>query len=251
MNNANSEAAMTADSKAKASNAQRTTPEHALIVEDVRKAFRNPSGGVLEVLRGVTFAAAWGEMLAVVGASGAGKSTLLHVLGGLEAADAGCVRLGEFDITRATLAEQSRFRNASVGFVFQFHHLLPDLTAAENVALPLLVARRSSTEARAAARAMLERVGLGERAAHRTGEMSGGEQQRVAIARALVHEPRLVLADEPTGNLDARTGEEVGELLLSLCRARGACVIIATHNEQLARTCDRRLLVKDGRVVED
>ncbi|HVF48784.1 MAG TPA: ABC transporter ATP-binding protein [Pyrinomonadaceae bacterium] len=226
-------------------------PGGALVVEDVWKSFRNPAGGVLEVLRGVTFAAAWGEMLAVVGASGAGKSTLLHVLGGLEAADAGRVRLGEFDITRAAVAEQSRFRNASVGFVFQFHHLLPDLTAAENVALPLLVARRSNAEARGAAQAMLERVGLRERAAHRTGEMSGGEQQRVAIARALVGEPRLVLADEPTGNLDARTGEEVGALLLSLCRARPACVVIATHNEQLARTCDRRLLIKDGRVGED
>jgi lipoprotein-releasing system ATP-binding protein len=233
--------AMTPDSRLQ-------TPDAHLVVSGLRKSFRSPAGGVLEVLRGVTFSVAAGEMLAVMGASGAGKSTLLHVLGGLEAADEGSARLGEFEITRAGVAEQLRFRNARVGFVFQFHHLLPDLTAAENVALPLLVARRNGREAHDAALRMLERVGLIERAAHQVGEMSGGEQQRVAVARALISEPRLVLADEPTGNLDARTGQEIGALLLSLCRAQRAAVVVATHNEQLARTCDRALLLAGGRL---
>lgn len=221
-----------------------------LMVNDLRKSFRDPAGRVLEVLRGVSLTLAAGEMLAVVGASGAGKSTLLHVLGGLEAPDSGCAQLGDFEITRArSHTAQAHFRNTQIGFVFQFHHLLPDLTATENVALPLLIARRSMAEARAAATDLLARVGLAARAAHRIGEMSGGEQQRVAIARALVTQPRLVLADEPTGNLDARTGEEIGALLLALCRARRAGVIIATHNEPLARTCDRVLLLRDGNLA--
>ena len=208
----------------------------------------------MEILRGVSFEVRAGEMLAIVGASGAGKSTLLHVLGGLEAADGGEARLGGFEITRrgggVERREQSRFRNAKVGFVFQFHHLLADLTAKENVALPLLIARRSRRETEARAASMLERVGLSKRAAHGAGELSGGEQQRVAIARALVGEPRLLLADEPTGNLDAQTAEEVGSLLFTLCRERKACVVVATHNEQLARMCDRVLLLREGRLEE-
>ena len=194
----------------------------------------------------MSFALAAGEMLAVTGASGAGKSTLLHVLGGLDAADGGSVRLGGTELTRAVGAELSRVRGEEVGFVFQFHHLLPDLSALENVALPLLVARRKPREAREAASELLAAVGLSERASHRPGELSGGEQQRTAIARALVHAPRLLLCDEPTGNLDARTGESVAALLKTLARTRGAGVIVATHNEQLARTCDRTMLLKDG-----
>lgn len=229
------------------------TLNSGLLVSGLRKTFRDPSGGVIEVLRGVSFGAAAGEAVAVVGASGAGKSTLLHALGGLEAADEGSVRLGDFEITRAGVpsSELARFRNARVGFVFQFHHLLADLTAEENVALPLLVARRKFSEARREAAQMLEVVGLGARASHRAGELSGGERQRVAVARALVTSPRLVLADEPTGNLDTRTGEEVGALMLEACRARGAIAVVATHNEQLARACDRRLRLADGRVRED
>jgi lipoprotein-releasing system ATP-binding protein len=221
-----------------------------LKAEDLRKSFREPAGGVLEVLRGVSFGLAAGEMAAVVGASGAGKTTLLHVLGGLEAADEGCARLGRFRITRASAAELARWRGREVGFVFQFHHLLADLSAEENVALPLLVARAGWREALAASRGMLEKVGLGARLRHAAGELSGGEQQRVAVARALVRRPRLVLADEPTGNLDARTGGEVGALLLSLCREARACVLVATHNESLARLCDRRLVLRDGRLEE-
>ena len=223
-----------------------------LVVHDVRKAFRDPAGGALEVLRGVAFTLGAGEMAAVLGASGAGKSTLLHVLGGLERADAGSALLGGFDILRAAGAELARFRGREVGFVFQFHHLLPDLSAVENVALPLLVARRKPGEAREAASEMLERVGLSKRARHRAGELSGGEQQRVAIARALVRRPRLVLADEPTGNLDARTGEDIGALFFDVCRERGACVLVATHNESLARSfCDRRLILRDGFIEEE
>lgn len=217
-----------------------------MVVSELRKAYASPAGAALEVLRGVSFTLAAGEMLAVTGASGAGKSTLLHLLGGLDAADGGSARLGEIDVTRARGAQLARVRNEEVGFVFQFHHLLPDLSALENVALPLLVARRKLLEARAAAHALLASVGLSERALHRPGELSGGEQQRTAIARALVHAPRLLLCDEPTGNLDARTGESIAALLSTLARTRGAGVIIATHNEQLARTCDRTLLLKDG-----
>ena len=221
-----------------------------LAVEGVRKSFRDPSGGALEVLRGVTFTLRAGEMAAVLGASGAGKSTLLHVLGGLEAADSGRARLGGFDVLGAGARELARWRGRAVGFVFQSHRLLADLSAEENVALPLLVARRPWREARARAREMLGAVGLAPRAAHLAGELSGGEQQRAALARALVTRRRLVLADEPTGNLDARTGEEVGALLLDLCRLQGACVLVATHNERLARLCDRCLVLLDGRVEE-
>ncbi|HEY0101217.1 MAG TPA: ABC transporter ATP-binding protein [Pyrinomonadaceae bacterium] len=220
--------------------------ETCLEVRELRKAYASPSGGAVEVLRGVSFTLPAGEMLAVTGASGAGKSTLLHLLGGLDAADGGSVRLGEIELTRAVGAELARVRGEQVGFVFQFHHLLPGLSALENVALPLLVARRKPREAREAASVLLAAVGLSERAAHRPGELSGGEQQRTAIARALVHAPRLLLCDEPTGNLDARTGESVAALLSTLARTRGAGVIVATHNEQLARTCDRTLLLEDG-----
>ena len=227
------------------------TRNSPLIVSGVRKSFRGPGGEVVEVLRGVSFALDAGEMAAVVGASGAGKTTLLHILGGLERADAGEARLGDFSILDAGPKELARFRRRDVGFVFQFHHLLTDLSAEENVALPLLVGREGWAGARRAAREMLAAVGLKERGAHAAGELSGGEQQRVAVARALVARPRLVLADEPTGNLDERTGEEVSALLLALAREAGACVIVATHNRRLARACDRVLTLSEGRVSED
>ena len=221
-----------------------------LVIDGLRKSFREPSGGVLEVLRGVSLSLKAGETAAVVGASGAGKTTLLHVVGGLEAADGGGVQVGGFDVTRATPAELVRWRGGAVGFVFQSHHLLADLSAEENVALPLLVARTGRREAFGRARELLEKVGLGPRLKHAAGELSGGEQQRVAVARALVARPRLVLADEPTGNLDRRTGEEVGALLLSLCREARACVLLATHNEALAGLCDRRLMLREGELEE-
>ena len=203
------------------------------------------------MLRGVSLGLRAGEAAAVVGASGAGKTTLLHVVGGLEAADAGSVKVGGFDVTRAPLSALVRWRGREVGFVFQFHHLLADLSAEENVALPLLVARTGRREALTRAHELLERVGLGARLAHAAGELSGGEQQRVAVARALVARPRLVLADEPTGNLDPHTGAEVGRLLLSLGRDARACVLLATHNESLATLCDRRLVLREGKLEED
>jgi lipoprotein-releasing system ATP-binding protein len=213
---------------------------------DLRKAFRTPAGARLEVLRGVSFAVEAGEMLAITGESGSGKSTLLHILGGLEAADSGEVRFGEFELTRAGDAELARFREREVGFVFQSHHLLPDLTAAENVALPLLISRQSRLESMRRALDALETVGLKERAAHNIGQLSGGEQQRVAVARALVHGPRVVLADEPTGNLDARISDEIGAIFADYARARRALVLLATHNERLASACDRVLLLQNG-----
>lgn len=223
--------------------------ENGLVLRDVRKSFLTPAGARLEVLRGVSFEVSPGEMLAVMGASGAGKTTLLHVVGGLEEADAGQVLVGDFNVTRARSKELSRFRNRAVGFVFQFHHLLPDLTAAENVAMPLLISRVSMNEARKRARASLERVNLSDRAEHRTSELSGGEQQRVAVARALILKPRLVLADEPTGNLDKEAAGETGALLASFCREEGATLLVATHNERLAGVCDRVLRLAGGQII--
>jgi lipoprotein-releasing system ATP-binding protein len=224
--------------------------QNALVVRNLRKAFRNPAGDRVEVLRGVSFAVAAGEMVAVMGASGAGKSTLLHLLGGLEAADEGEIKLGELDIAGARPWELTRLRNEQVGFVFQFHHLLPDLTAAENAAMPLLINRVTRRDALKRAVEMLERVGLADRTDAPVALLSGGEQQRVAIARAVIRGPRLILADEPTGNLDARASDETGALLASFCRTQGAAVIVATHNERLARLCDRVLLLSDGRLDE-
>jgi lipoprotein-releasing system ATP-binding protein len=222
------------------------TDEAVLRVRDLRKSYPLPTGGALDVLRGVTLDVRSGEMVAVVGASGAGKSTLLHVCGGLDGADAGAVRVGARELLGASASALTELRRREIGFVFQFHHLLPDLSALENVALPLLVARQQWTAARAAAGELLTAVGLSARAAHRAGELSGGEQQRVAVARALVTRPRLVLADEPTGNLDSAAATEVAALLLDLCRARRAAALVATHNQQLARACDRTLMLQDG-----
>jgi lipoprotein-releasing system ATP-binding protein len=222
--------------------------QNGLIVRDVQKSFRTPAGGTLEVLRGVSFVVEAGEMVAVMGASGAGKTTLLHIVGGLEEADSGVVLLNDFNIARARSTELARFRNREVGFVFQFHHLLSDLTAAENVAVPLLISRASMQESIRRARVALERVHLLERAEHPVGQLSGGEQQRVALARAIVCEPGLVLADEPTGNLDKEVGDEIGALLASFCLDNGATLIVATHNERLASSCDRVLRLDGGQI---
>jgi lipoprotein-releasing system ATP-binding protein len=220
--------------------------DSGLRAANLKKAFRAPAGARLEVLRGASLAVAPGEMLAIVGASGSGKSTLLHILGGIEAADAGSVEFGEFDLTRASSSELARFRQRETGFVFQFHHLLPDLTAVENVALSLYINRQPRAESMRRALAALAKTGLSERATHSVGQLSGGEQQRVAVARALVKQPRLVLADEPTGNLDAAHGDEIGAMLADYCRTQRAAVVVATHNERLAQLCDRVLLLQDG-----
>jgi lipoprotein-releasing system ATP-binding protein len=219
-----------------------------LTVTDLRKSFSSPGGERIEVLRGASFSAGPGEAIAIMGSSGAGKSTLLHLLGGLEATDHGTIVAGQFSIDSARASRLAKFRNSRVGFVFQFHHLLPDLTAAENVSLPLMINRTSRREAlRRAARA-LEEVGLGDRISHLAGHLSGGEQQRVAVCRALISRPALVLADEPTGNLDTAIGDEIAHSLVSYGRDNQALLIIATHNSALAGLCDRILLLKDGRL---
>jgi lipoprotein-releasing system ATP-binding protein len=219
-----------------------------LIVADLRKTFSSPNGARVEVLRGVSLSVSAGEMVAIMGASGAGKSTLLHLLGGLEAADSGTIQLGRLAITGARPAALTDFRNHQVGFVFQFHYLLPDLTAVENVAFPLMIARLDRRESIRRATEALEKIGLAERLEHLVGRLSGGEQQRVAVARALINRPKLVLADEPTGNIDARIGDELGAALVDYCREQRAVIVIATHNERLASVCDRVLLLEDGQV---
>jgi lipoprotein-releasing system ATP-binding protein len=221
-----------------------------LTVTDLRKAFLSPTGERIEVLRGISFSAVAGETIAIVGASGAGKSTLLHLVGGIEAPDHGSIKFGEFAVDGGGRAELARYRNRQVGFVFQFHHLLVDLTAAENVCLPLTVARHDCRKAMQSALEALDRLGLAARASHRVTDLSGGEQQRVAVCRALITQPGLVLADEPTGNLDAVSGAQLASDLISYAASRPAIVIIATHNRDLALRCDRRLTLERGRLSE-
>ena len=201
-------------------------------VVDLRKSFLAPNGKRIEVLRGVTFAANAGESVAITGASGSGKSTLLHLLGGLETPDHGTITLdGHPD---------------EIGFVFQFHYLLPDLSAVENVALPLLIARWKKKRAFERAIELLRESGLSDRADHPISHLSGGEQQRVAVARALVTEPKLLLADEPTGNLDQKISEQIGQTLVDYARKHSAITILATHSPHLAKMCNRTLVLEDG-----
>src|SRR6188768_4256631 len=202
----------------------------------------------LHVLRDLELSIDKGEMVAIVGASGVGKSTLLHVLGGLDAIDGGLVRIGDADLAAMRPDELTAFRNKHVGFVFQFHHLLPEFSALENAGMPMRIARLPAGERDTRARTLLERVGLGERLTHKPGMLSGGEQQRVAIARALVMEPRILLADEPTGDLDEHTAESLHDLLREMHRERGLTSIIATHNPRLSAACDRILRLEEGKL---
>jgi lipoprotein-releasing system ATP-binding protein len=212
------------------------------------KSYRTAAGEV-PVLRGVDLDVGAGEMVAVVGASGVGKSTLLHVLGTLDRPDGGSLAVAGEDVLALGEARRCAFRNRTLGFVFQFHHLLPEFSALENVAMPLRIAGRPEEEARAKARALLEELGLGVRADHRPGALSGGEQQRVAVARALAGSPLALLADEPTGDLDRATGRKLHATLRSLVREKGLTVVVVTHNEDMAAACDRVVRLEAGRLV--
>jgi lipoprotein-releasing system ATP-binding protein len=202
----------------------------------------------IHVLRDLSLAVESGEMLAIVGASGVGKSTLLHALGGLDTVDSGTIRIGDHELASTSDASRVEFRNRNVGFVFQFHHLLPEFTALENVEMPMRIAREPLSEAHTRATSLLARVGLAERLSHRPGMLSGGEQQRVAVARALVMKPALLLADEPTGDLDETTADTLHALLREMHAEYGLTSIIATHNPRLAAACDRILRLELGQL---
>jgi lipoprotein-releasing system ATP-binding protein len=219
-------------------------------IKQLRKSYDH-GGRQIEVLRGIDLMIGAGEMVAVVGSSGAGKSTLLHVLGTLDQPSSGAVHFDGRDVTRMAPAALADFRNHTIGFVFQFHHLLPEFTALENCAMPALIAGCSHTEATARANRLLARVGLGHRLTHRPGELSGGEQQRVALARALVMGPRVLLADEPTGNLDTATGEEMHRLVVELNREEGMTLVVVTHNPDFASRLPRRVRMVDGLIVDE
>ncbi len=218
-----------------------------LEVSDLYKSFTTKAGKI-DVLKGINLRVAPGETIALVGASGAGKSTLLHLLGTLDRPTAGKVLFGNEDVFEMGERALAQFRNRSIGFVFQFHHLLPEFSALENAMIPLLISGTKRVEAEQAAAALLGDVGLGHRLSHKPGELSGGEQQRVAIARALVTSPRLLLADEPTGNLDTKTSDEVHDLLDNIHRQKGITLIIVTHNERMAARMGRIVRLADGRI---
>lgn len=206
-------------------------------------------GNVLNILNNVDMRICAGEITALVGPSGSGKSSLLHILGLLDSATSGQIIMGGEDIARISDGARTKLRSSHIGFIYQFHHLLPEFSAVENVALPLVIAGVGMKEAQAKAMVLLEQLGLGHRVKHRPAELSGGEQQRVAIARALVNDPYLLFADEPTGNLDPETSGEVFDLLLSVVRNRGIGALVATHNMELANQMDRILEVKSGRIL--
>ena len=221
----------------------------SLDVRGVSKSYRSEVGD-LEVLRELDLTVEPGEVVAIVGVSGVGKSTLLHVLGGLDRADKGEVRINGATLAGLSPEEVARLRNRDIGFVFQFHYLLPEFTALENVMMPLLIRRADPVSAREQARALLVELGLEHRLKHVPSRLSGGEQQRVAIGRALVTHPSVILADEPTGNLDPHTGAAVFDLMRTLAKQRGMAGVVATHNEKLAETCDKIFQLCEGRLRE-
>ena len=211
---------------------------------DIHKSY-----GSLEVLKGISLDVARGEVVAIVGASGAGKTTLLQILGTLSAADSGSLLIDGTDVAKLGDRALSQFRNEHVGFVFQFHHLLPEFTALENVCIPALIGHRDRSRSEARARELLGMMGLSERLAHKPAQLSGGEQQRVAIARALINSPSVLLADEPSGNLDSVNRDEIHRLFFSLREKLGQTIIIVTHDEGLAGMADRKITMSDGRIM--
>jgi lipoprotein-releasing system ATP-binding protein len=215
----------------------------------LRKIYKN-GAKELEVLKGIDLKVGRSEVLAVLGPSGAGKSTLLHLLGGLDSPTAGEVMIDGADIYALGDRERARIRNRKIGFVFQFYHLLPEFDALENVMLPLLIKGGDGRDLRERAAGLLRSVGLGERMSHKPGQLSGGEQQRVAIARALINEPELLLCDEPTGNLDSESGENIIELLWELNKSRKMTLIIVTHDAQIAKAAQRVLHIRDGKIIQ-
>ncbi|MFO0675490.1 MAG: ABC transporter ATP-binding protein [Polyangiaceae bacterium] len=221
-----------------------------VVAQNVQKSFPH-MGRVLDVLRGVDLTIDEGEIVGIVGKSGAGKSTLLHCIGTLDVPTSGSLRVAGDELTTLSSAKLADLRNRRIGFVFQFHHLLPEFTALENVAMPGLIQGRSQKDMEPLARALLEEVGLGDRMLHRPGELSGGEQQRVALARALVLEPRLLLADEPSGNLDSSTSAQIHDLFFQMNAKRGTTIVVVTHNMALAESMPRVVTLKDGRVETD
>ncbi len=224
--------------------------KYMVVLEDLVKVYDTGSSRV-QVLGGVNLRIRAGQTVAIVGASGVGKSTLLQIMGTLDRPSSGRIVLDGEDLSGLDETALAQIRNKKIGFVFQFHHLLPEFNALENAAMPLLIGRWNRREAYSKAEAILERVGLAERLSHRVGELSGGEQQRVAVARALVGDPELLLADEPTGNLDSGTGQKINELLLELNEEKGLTSVVVTHNLDLARMMSRQIRLVDGQTVEE
>lgn len=224
--------------------------EFILEVINLEKTFPHPRGPVY-ALRDINFKIKAGESVAIIGVSGAGKSTLLHLLGGLDYPSSGSVIFEGRDFSQLSPFQLAEIRNRRIGFVFQFHHLLPEFDALENVMIPALIARQDKEQAKKRAEAILEELGLGDRKYHRLGELSGGEQQRIAVARAVMMEPSLLLCDEPTGNLDAETGKKVEELLLELNQKKGLTLIVVTHNENLAKRMKRVIHLFSGKIISN
>jgi lipoprotein-releasing system ATP-binding protein len=225
-------------------------PPPLVVARDVRKSFQH-MGRTLDVLKGIDLQIDEGEVLAIVGASGAGKSTFLHCMGTLDIPTAGSIRLAGEELTTMSSARLADLRNRTIGFVFQFHHLLPEFNALENVMMPGLIQGKSRREMEGLARALLDEVGLAERVTHRPGELSGGEQQRVALARALVLSPKLLLADEPTGNLDTATSSAMHDLFFAINKSYGTTIVVVTHNLNFAESMPRVVTMRDGIVDTD